>query len=181
MFDIVGDKVVLSAESLAIPPFKQYYEESKNKDKALKEIEYIVWGYRFNTPYLAYPTKDRYTRVAIDVLKDKNYQPSDKVLELIKRYNEFQNTLLIRLYNAAEAGLEYNIELLNSLREEVESQELTLEERLKIGERISKILKDVEPTAKSLDSAKKRAMSEQIETGKVKGGGQVGLYELPRN
>lgn len=181
MFDIIGDRINLSADSLAIPPFKEHYEGTKDKAKALKEIEYVIWLYKFSTPYLAYPPSERASRVAKDIFKDDKYQPSEAVKQLIVRYNEFQNTLLIRLYNAAENGLEYNIELLNNLRSDVEASDLTLEDKLKVGERISKILKDVEPTAKSLDSAKKRAMAEQVETGKVKGGGQVGLYELPRN
>lgn len=179
MFDIVGDKVKLSAESLAIPPFKQHYEEAKDKSIALKEIEYIVWLYKWDTPYLAYDVSERPIRVAIDIFKDENYKPNAQVEELITRYNEFQQTPLIRLYNAAEEGLEYLIKTLSSLKQEVD--DITdLETRLKVAQSVSKILKDVEPTAKSLDSAKKRAMAEQVETGKVKGGGQIGLYEIPR-
>lgn len=59
MFDIQGSKIVLSTEDLSIPPFKDYYNSAKDKSQALKEIEYIVWLHRWNTPYLAYPEKDR--------------------------------------------------------------------------------------------------------------------------
>jgi len=44
--------------------------------------------------------------------------------------------------------------------------------------KITRILKDVGNIVKSLDIAMKQAKVEQIETGKVKGGGQIGLYEL---
>jgi|WetSurMetagenome_2_1015567.scaffolds.fasta_scaffold968655_2 hypothetical protein len=54
MFDIQGDKIILSTDDLAIPPFKEYYNNSKNKAKALKEIEYIIWLYKWDSPYLAY-------------------------------------------------------------------------------------------------------------------------------
>ena len=54
MFDIQGDKIVLSTEDLAIPPFKDYYNSHKDKAKALKEIEYIIWLYKWDSPYLAY-------------------------------------------------------------------------------------------------------------------------------
>ena len=47
--------------------------------------------------------------------------------------------------------------------------------------KISKLLKDIESTAKSLTSAKNRAKAEEVETGRVKGGGTIGLYEMPRN
>ena len=32
MFDIRGDKISLSPEDLAIPPFKDHYNNAKNKD-----------------------------------------------------------------------------------------------------------------------------------------------------
>ena len=51
MFDIQGSKIKLSIDDLSIPPFKDYYNEAKDKTLALKEIEYIVWLYKWNTPY----------------------------------------------------------------------------------------------------------------------------------
>ena len=56
MFDIKGDKITLNTEDLAIPPFKDHYNAAKDKSLALKEIEYIVWLYKWNTPYVAYPS-----------------------------------------------------------------------------------------------------------------------------
>jgi hypothetical protein len=76
MFDIQGDKIVLSVDTLAIPPFKDYYNSHEDKDKALKDIEYIVWLYKWNTPYRAYPIDERPSRVAVDVYKDDKFQPS---------------------------------------------------------------------------------------------------------
>ena len=55
MFDIKGNKISLNAEDLSIPPFKEHYNRTKDKSLALKEIEYIVWLYKWNTPYEAYP------------------------------------------------------------------------------------------------------------------------------
>ena len=51
---------------------------------------------------------------------------------------------------------------------------------MKVATSISKLVKDVEANAKSVDAAKQRAMAEQIQTGKVRGGGKIGRYELPR-
>lgn len=44
--------------------------------------------------------------------------------------------------------------------------------------KITRILKDVGSIVKSLDIAMKQARAEQLETGKVKGGGTIGLYEM---
>lgn len=48
-----------------------------------------------------------------------------------------------------------------------------------IATKVSKILKDVGNIVKSLDMTMKQARAEQMEAGRVKGGGQIGLYELP--
>ena len=43
--------------------------------------------------------------------------------------------------------------------------------------KITRILKDVSGVVKSLDIAMKQAKAEQLESGKIKGGGIIGLYE----
>ena len=89
MFDIQGDKIKLSTEDLAIPPFKDHYNNAKDKGQALKEIEYVVWLHKWNTPYEAYPSNQRASIVAKDVFKSTNYIPSAEVKELEKRFLEF--------------------------------------------------------------------------------------------
>ena len=42
MFDIQGNKIILKTDELAIPPFKDYYNNAKDKAQALKEIEFII-------------------------------------------------------------------------------------------------------------------------------------------
>lgn len=79
MFDIKGNKISLSTEDLAIPPFKQHYNDAEDKSLALKEIEYIVWLYKWNSPYTAYPEQERAQRVAKDVFEDEKYTPSAEV------------------------------------------------------------------------------------------------------
>lgn len=43
--------------------------------------------------------------------------------------------------------------------------------------KVTRILKDVGNIVKSLDIAMKQARSEQVEMGRIKGGGVIGLYE----
>lgn len=172
MFDIQGSKIKLSTSDLAIPPFKDFYNEAEDKSLALKEIEYVVWLCKWNTPYEAYPEKDRAKQVAIDVFKDENYQPSDKVKYLMKRFLEFQQTPGTRLLSASQTAAEGLIEALNQYSEGAMDIDTAI--------KITRILKDVGPIVKSLDIAMKQAKVEQIETGRVKGGGTIGLYENPR-
>ena len=79
MFDIQGNKIKLSTEDLAIPPFKDHYNNAEDKTQALKEIEYIIWLYKWNTPYEAYPEKQRASIVAKDIFKDEKYTRSAEV------------------------------------------------------------------------------------------------------
>lgn len=172
MFDIQGSKIKLSTNDLAIPPFKDFYNEAEDKSLALKEIEYVVWLCKWNTPYEAYPEKDRARQVAIDMFKDENYQPSDKVKYLMKRFLEFQQTPGTRLLSASQTAAEGLIEALNQYSEGAMDIDTAI--------KVTRILKDVGPIVKSLDIAMKQAKVEQIETGRVKGGGTIGLYENPR-
>lgn len=169
MFDIKGDKISLSVEDLAIPPFKDHFNGAKDKDLALKEIEYVVWLYKWNTPYEAYPEKERAQRVAKDVFKDEKYTPNAGVKELAKRFQEFQETPGTRLLSASQAAAEGLIAALN----DYSSTAMDIDTAIKV----TRILKDVGGIVKSLDIAMKQAKAEQIESGRIKGGGILGLYE----
>ena len=101
MFDIKGNKIVLDTDELAIPPFKDYYNNAKNKTEALKDIEYIIWRYKWNTPYEAYPEKERTQRIAKDIFKVDNWEEPSRITELAKRFIEFQETPGTRLLTAS--------------------------------------------------------------------------------
>lgn len=169
MFDIKGDKIILNTEDLAIPPFKDYFNKASDKQLALNEIEYVIWLYKWNTPYEAYPEKERSQRVAKDIFKNENYVPSEQVQELAKRFVEFQETPGTRLLAASQTAAEGLIEALNVYSK----GGIDIDTAIKI----TRILKDVGNIVKSLDVAMKQAKIEQLETGKVKGGGTIGLYE----
>lgn len=170
MFDIKGDKITLSTEDLAIPPFKDHFNRASDKQLALKEIEYVIWLNKWNTPYEAYPEKERPQRVAKDVFNNENYVPTAEVKELAKRFIEFQETPGTRLLTASQTAAEGLIEALNIYS----TGGIDIDTAIKI----TRILKDVGSIVKSLDIAMKQAKAEQMETGKVKGGGTIGLYEI---
>lgn len=169
MFDIRGDKIILSTEDLSIPPFREHYNNAKDKSAALKEIEYVVWLNKWNTPYEAYPVDQRPRVVAKDVFKNDKYEPTAEVKELMKRFNEFQETPGTRLLSASQTAAEGLIAALN----DYSSGSMDIDTAIKV----TRILKDVGSIVKSLDVAMKQAKAEQLETGRVKGGGVIGLYE----
>ena len=169
MFDIVKNKIQLSVDDLAIPPFKDFYNNAVDKQDALKKIEFVIWRYKWNSPYEAYPEKERTWRVAEDVLGDKNYTPDDAVKNLAKRFQELQETPATRLLKSSKSAAEG---IMNTM-------DMYAEEDLDIdtAKKLSAILKDVSGIIKSLDIAQKQAKAEQVETGRVKGGGIIGMYE----
>lgn len=169
MFDVVGGRVVHDKESLGIPPFKNHLNNSKDKEQALKEIDYVVFLYKWNSDYKAYAPDVRASIISKDVFGNANYKPSKQVEELIVRFNEFQMTPLTRLYNSAEDALEYLTFELGNARANCMDLELT-----------AKLLEKVDKISKSIESGKARAMSEQQDTGRVMGGGTIGHYEIPR-
>lgn len=172
MFDIQGDKIRLSSDDLAIPPFKDHYNNAKDKQKALKEIEYVIWLHRWNTPYEAYPINERASVVAKDVFKDEHYTPSEEVQQLARRFLEFQETPGTRLLSASQTAAEGLIAALN----DYSSGLMDIDTAIKV----TRILKDVGNIVKSLDIAMKQAKAEQVDAGRVKGGGTIGLYETVR-
>ena len=169
MFDIQGSKIILKTEDLAIPPFRDFYNNAKDKHDAIKKIEFVIWRYKWNTPYEAYPEKERTWRVAKDVFGDKNYTPDAQVKELAKRFNEFQETPMTRLLKSSKNAAEG---IMNTM-DNYANEDLDID----TAKKLSAILKDVSGIIKSLDLAMKQAKAEQIETGRVKGGGVIGMYE----
>lgn len=169
MFDIQSGKIKLSTQDLAIPPFKEYYNNAEDKSQALKEIEYIIWLYKWNSPYEAYPEKERQSVVGKDMFNDDKYKPTAEMMILAKRFQEFQQTPGTRLLSSSQSAAEGLIETLNQYSE----GSMDIDTALKI----TRILKDVSGVVKSLDIAMKQAKAEQLESGKVKGGGVIGLYE----
>lgn len=172
MFDIKGDRISLNTEDLAIPPFREHYNNAKDKSQALKEIEYIVWLYKWNTPYEAYPLDTRPKVVAKDLFGTEEYVPTAEVKELAKRFQEFQETPGTRLLSASQTAAEGLIAALNDYSQ----GNMDIDTAIKV----TRILKDVGNIVKSLDIAMKQAKAEQLETGRVKGGGIIGRYEIPR-
>lgn len=169
MFDIVGGKIVMDADSLAIPPFKAYLDKHKDREKALKEIEYTIWLHKWNSDYLAYNPDVRASIIKQDVFGSSNYPITKDMEELAIRFNEFQLTPLTRFYKDAEISLEYVRDCLHN------AKELNMD-----PEKVVKMLEKADKISTSLENLKTKAMAEQSNTGRVKGGGRTGHYELPR-
>lgn len=172
MFDIQGEKILINLDDLSVPPFREYYNNAKDKSLALKEIEYVVWLYKWNSPYIAYSEKERAEQISKDVFNNKDYKPTPEVEYLAQRFKEFQETPATRLLAASQSAAEGIMSTLEAYSKDTMDMDT--------AKKASSILKDVAGIVKSLDVAMRQAKAEQLETGRVKGGGVIGLYEMTR-
>lgn len=172
MFDIVGDKIELSANCLAIPPFKYLYESIEDKTLASKYIEYIIWLYKYNSPYVInYPPNIREGKVKEHVFGDAEYEIPDEILRVAELYNkELQNGMSLRYLQSLRHGMEISMAWLNSLS---------------MDDINDKIYKNIQSSTKEasgvLDSLRKveEAVKLEIDTvGEIRGGGKLGQYEI---
>lgn len=106
------------------------------------------------------------------MFKEENYKPSEEVEYLAKRFIEFQETPGTRLLTASQTAAEGLIAALNDYSTGLMDIDTAV--------KVTRILKDVGNIVKSLDVAMKQAKAEQVEAGRVKGGGTIGLYETVR-
>lgn len=179
MFDIVAGKVVIDAKSLAIPPFANYYNSIKDKAYAEKIITYVVFKHRWNSPYKSYSPEDRDEIIKRDVFNDSKFELDSQAKYFETRYIELQATPLTRLLDAAEEGVEYLIRQFNSLREK-ENMTDNYGKPLVTANDVGRWLDRISGTVKSLDALKKQVASEQVEGSRVRGGSEIGHYELPK-
>lgn len=179
LFDIVNGEVVLSPEALAIPPFRKLWESHKDKKLAQRKIEYIVFMYKWDTVYKGLSPDKREEKLKIHCFDDAKYKIDNEMKEVIDEYVELQNTISTRLLLAEEEGIEYIIRQFNSIKY-LEGKEDKSGKPLidpdKVGKWMDKANKAIDVRNKLL----KTVRTEQMESSKVKGGTDIGLYELPK-
>lgn len=179
LFDIIGNKLKIHVDALALPPFQSIWDSEKDKDLAEKYIKFVVFFYKYDSPYVSgYSPEDRERVLKEDIFKDPNYTIPDKVYELGRRYQELQRTPNIRLLEAANEGMEYLIEEYRLLRERRGMTD-KLGKPLVTAEQVYKWLEHLDSVSRNIESLKKKVQIEQLETGKVRGGSSIGSFELP--
>jgi hypothetical protein len=177
LFDIVGGNVIMNPTILWMPEFKILWDRDKSKHKAtaVKEISYIVFLYSFKSPYLAYSERDRKVKILQDYFDGQEWKPDKEVEAAIKRYNDLQETATTRLLNAS-------LRLCDKVTEYFDS--IDFNEKDRMGKPIHtlndvvKNMKDVGPVVKSLESLKDQVLREQMDKSIIRGGTDIGLFEL---
>jgi hypothetical protein len=177
LFDIIEGKVVLNANELSIPTFKKIYESDKSKDKkdSFNKISYIIFMYKWDSPYMSYIDEEvRDKIVKRDVFGKEDYKLDDLIMQAIQRYRDFQHTFSLQF-------LEQNVEgakKLMNFYKRIDWDEVDKSGKPIYSSRdLAANLEKAGGILKSLESLKEQVRREELETSRVKGGNVVDLYE----
>jgi len=176
LFDIVKSEVVISPHVLAIPAIKKLWDrdKTKSKDRAYKEISYIVFMYDFHSPYKDVSVSERDKRVKKDVFKTDDWVPDNYVKEAIEIYRFLQETPLTRLL---EVNLN-NIDKLTEYLEGIDFKGKDLEDANKTAEGLMKGMEKIGNIIKSLSILRKQVQTEVAEN-TARGNTEIGYFEIP--
>lgn len=168
LFDIDKGKVVMNPTSLWIPEFKKIWNRDKTEDKseAYAEISYIVFMYDYRSPYRDYSEDDRERKILQDCFpKKQDWVPDKTVAKAIERFREFQETANSRLLKAAKIAADKLTEYFRNVDASAAND-------------IVRNLKELGTVVKSLDALEKQVQKEQVEKNNVRGGTDIGLFEI---
>jgi hypothetical protein len=170
LFDIEAGKVVLDPNVLYIPEFKKLWDRDKTEghDIATKEIAYITYLCSFSSrnPYNVYAEKDKEKKVRKDTIGKIGREPDKEVNDALKRYREYQSTPTTRLLEGAFIAADVLAEYFKNAADHGATE-------------VMRNLKELGNTVKSLYSLKEQVQKEQLESQEVRGGSEIGMYELP--
>jgi hypothetical protein len=181
LYDIVGGKVIMNPQSLAMPEFRVLWDRDKDpdKDNAVREISYVVFlcDESLANPYRAYKEGDREAVLLRDFIKEKSWKADKHIEAAIKKYIEATQTTNSRLLKAAKNAAEK----LAGYFDMIDFNEVDKDGKyLFSAKELASNLAAVGNIVKSLHQLEEMVKKEQLESNTVRGGGEIGFYELPR-
>tara|TARA_R110000824_G_scaffold65226_4_gene170050 strand:- start:11824 stop:12363 length:540 start_codon:yes stop_codon:yes gene_type:complete len=176
LFDLKNGHIVLNPESLALPGFREIWkkDKTKGKEKATQEISYIYFMCDYNSPYAVYPNIKRREVIAKDYMQDEKWVETEDVKVAVKRYLDFQETHTMRLMRAAKGAsdkLAGYFETIDFLKVDDNGKPIYTAKDVAVN------LEKVGNIVDSLDKLETRIKKEVRTDSRVRGGGEIGMYE----
>lgn len=180
IFDIENGKVILKASSLAIPEFKKIWDEDKDelKQEAYNKLSFIVFlcDMSLDNPYRNYADHDREKVLKKDFFKDEEYILTEELDNAIKKYRDLQETVSVRMLRAAKKAADKLSEYFETINfKEVDK----MGKPIYSARDVASNLKEIGGIVKSLSTLEDQVRKEQATSGKIRGGGEIGDYEIP--
>lgn len=181
IFDISNGEVVLTPEALAIPSFKKIWDRDKSKDKtrALDEIKYVVFLCDpVKSPYKDIEEIEKAEIIRKDIFGESKWQPDEVIIEAMDKYTELRFTTTLRVLKSAKTAVE---QLSNYFAEVDFKAKDTMGRPLYSANDLAANLSRVGNIVKSLNILEEAAKKELSDSGRVKGGTEIGYFEDPNN
>ncbi len=176
LFDIVKSEIVISPHVLAVPAIKRIWDrdKSKSKEKAYKEISYIVFMYDFHSPYRDLPQLERESTIKQHIFKEEKWEPDVQLKEAVEVYRQLQETPLTRLLSAHMN----NVDKLTAYLNTIDFNGKDFEDASKTADSMMKGMEKAGSIIKSLSLLRKQVQTDVAET-TARGQTDIGYFELP--
>lgn len=174
LFDILGGKVVIHADGLAIPCFRRLWEaDSPDKKHSTDVISYIAFKHNWDSPYvLSTSPEELEPKLKTKVFGDVNYQLTPEEIECEKEYEGFNKTLTLSLLQSIRGRMWDQEEYYRTSKGDALD--------LATIEKMNKGVKELKGTLETLDTLEKAVKAGELNIKKVKGDKAVNPYELVR-
>lgn len=173
LFDILGGKVVIHENALAIPAFKKVWESDKaDKQHATAILSYIVFKNKWDSPYvLSIPYDQLEIKLKEEFLGDSKYELTKDEQIAEESFIKLQHTRTLDMLDSIRLKLDtFNKYYKDSLLEELDEKKI---EKYYAG------FAKVKDTFVTLDYLEKAVKAGELETSRVKGDAKVNPFELP--
>ena len=178
VFDIVGDKITVTAETLSVPEFKALWDRDKSKDKsqALNELKYVTFlcDMSMSNPYRGYSEVDKESILRADMFNE-NWVPDSLVHKAIEKFDQLQVSTNSRMLKGAKKAADQ----LAKYFETIDFTKVDANGKAYSAKDLASNLKDVGSIIKSLSSLEEQVLREQLDSSRIRGGSEIGEFELP--
>lgn len=186
LFRYENHKVVVDLELKIIPEFRQLiaYDKDRFKKHALKEFAYIYFMHDYKSPYVNYSEEDRHSKLIKELDLGKDWKVYPTLQKAIDKYLELQDTPTLKSLRVTREGLITASKVISKLRKVIENsleddENSDMEDILTNVEKLLKISSELPKTVGTIQQLEKRVKEEQVGESKIRGGGQVNLFEDP--
>jgi len=188
LFKYEDNKVVVDLELKIIPEFRSLiaYDKDRYKKNALKEFAYIYFMYDYKSPYVNFSEEDRHKKLIKELELDSDWVVHKTLQKAIDKYIELQETPTVKTLKVTREGLLTASKVIGKLKQVIDKSLENISEEnddmtdiLNNVEKLLKISSELPKTVNTLQQLEKKVKEEQVGESKIRGGGQVNLFENP--
>lgn len=177
LFRFEDTRVSPAPHTLLIETFKRVWDRDKSKDKklALRELAFVFYLMDYKSVYLSSIPEEREQVIIDDLFPDNpKWVPDPLVREACAKYDELQITPAMRFLKSQLNALEKSIVYFNGIDyKEKDSKGKAVYSISEVTTSMSKAAGVLE----SLEKIAERVKKELSVQGRIRGGGESGLYE----